>query len=94
MKGRKTGGGSRKGRPNKITSDVRAAILEAFNKVGGADYLVRLSKTNRPAFAQLVGKIVPAKIEATVNVLDRMTHDELVALEAALAVLHETSRGD
>jgi len=38
-KGKKTGGGSRKGVPNKITGDVRAMILGALDAAGGMEYL-------------------------------------------------------
>ena len=32
-------GGSRKGKPNKLTGDVKAMILEALDRAGGASYL-------------------------------------------------------
>ncbi len=38
-KGQKTGGGSRAGVPNRLTSDVKAMILGALNNVGGMAYL-------------------------------------------------------
>lgn len=38
-KGVKTGGGSRKGRPNKETKALREMILGALDKVGGEAYL-------------------------------------------------------
>lgn len=39
-KGTKTGGGSRKGVPNKVSADVKAMILSALDQAGGADYLL------------------------------------------------------
>lgn len=42
-KGSKPGerrGGRTKGTPNKLTSDVKAMILEALDKAGGVNYLV------------------------------------------------------
>ena len=35
-RGRKTGGGSRKGKPNRLTTTVKGAIEYAANEVGGA----------------------------------------------------------
>jgi hypothetical protein len=37
--GRRSGAGRKKGSPNKLTADVKAAITEAFEEVGGTDYL-------------------------------------------------------
>ena len=65
-------GGSRKGKPNKLTTDVRAAIQEAFNRVGGADYLVRQADENPAGFCKLIGMTLPkeVKLDATVNLID------------------------
>ena len=40
--GKKTGGGSRKGVPNKATADIKAMINNALTLAGGEDYLLRL----------------------------------------------------
>jgi hypothetical protein len=40
-KGTRPPGGSRKGIPNRITTDVRAMILAALDRVGGQEYLVQ-----------------------------------------------------
>ena len=37
-------GGRKKGTPNRATHDMKAAILEAFERAGGADYLTMLAK--------------------------------------------------
>jgi hypothetical protein len=60
--GRKTGGGSRKGRPNKIAADIKAAILAAFDKAGGADYLYQQSQQNPVAFMGLLAKVLPLQV--------------------------------
>lgn len=52
-------GGSRKGIPNKINADIKAMILEALGKAGGADYLLAQSESNPTAFLTLVGKVLP-----------------------------------
>lgn len=61
-KGAKTGGGSRKGRPNKVTADVKAMILEALDGVGGVKYLQRQANESPAAFLTLVGKVLPLTV--------------------------------
>jgi hypothetical protein len=61
------------GRPlgvkNKLTN-LRDAVLEAFDKVGGAEYLVRLAEgtqSDRAAFTSLVAKVLPTQINQNVE---------------------------
>lgn len=54
--------GRPKGLPNKITSDVKAMILEALNNKGGAAYLERQADENPVAFMSLVGKVLPMQV--------------------------------
>lgn len=58
-------GGSRKGKPNKVTGELKAMILEALDEAGGVDYLV--GKANDPrtasAFLSLIGKVLPMTIQ-------------------------------
>lgn len=61
------GRGRPKGSANKITKDIREAISQAFDKAGGVDYLVGLSKTNPQAFTALLGKIVPSELKADIS---------------------------
>ena len=42
--GKRSGAGRKKGAANKITTDVKQAILKAFDEVGGAAWLVALAK--------------------------------------------------
>ncbi len=57
-----TNRGSRKGIPNKITADVKAMILEALGKAGGAEYLLQQAQTNPNAFLSLVGRVLPLTV--------------------------------
>jgi hypothetical protein len=66
-KGSKTGGGSRKGVPNKLTADVKEMILGALDAAGGLDYLTRQAKKNPTAFLSLLGRVLPRQIEANVQ---------------------------
>lgn len=67
-KGVKTGGGSRKGRPNKFTGDVRAMILQALDELGGKDYLIKQARgKNAQAFLGLVGRTLPKDVKVDVG---------------------------
>ena len=61
-KGTQPPGGSRKGVPNKITSDVRDMIRDALDRAGGSDYLLAQSEANPKAFLSLVGRLVPQQV--------------------------------
>ena len=52
-------GGSRKGRPNKVTKALKEMIHDALTEVGGSDYLVRQAEENPTAFLTLVGRTLP-----------------------------------
>ena len=51
--------GRPKGRPNRITQDLREVIQQAFHKAGGRDYLVKVAHKRPDVFLALVGKIIP-----------------------------------
>lgn len=67
-------GGSRKGRPNKVTRELRDMILGALDAAGGEAYLVERATDARTAsaFVALLGKCLPkdVKLEATVTLTD------------------------
>ena len=60
--GKRPGSGRKKGGTNKITSDVKQAILEAFNALGGVEYLCAVAREDPKAFCALLGKLIPAKV--------------------------------
>jgi hypothetical protein len=60
-KGIKTGG-RQKGTPNKITRDIREAVLQSFEIVGGAQYLAEQARLNPTAYLSLVGKVLPLQV--------------------------------
>jgi hypothetical protein len=56
-----------------LTPEIKDGILEAFDQVGGVDYLVELAKVDPPTFCRLLGAIIPSEIKASVtttNTLD------------------------
>ncbi|MEK9723539.1 MAG: hypothetical protein VW405_08645 [Rhodospirillaceae bacterium] len=57
------GKGRAKGVPNKVTGEVRAMLLEALDRAGGADYLLQQAQANPSSFMALVGKCLPTKLE-------------------------------
>lgn len=54
--------GRPKGVPNKTTLEIKTAIIEAFEKAGGVDYLVTLAKEDPRTFCALVGKVIPLQV--------------------------------
>lgn len=56
------GRGRPKGAKNKIGADVKAMILEALDKAGGASYLLTQAQSNPNAFLALVGKVLPMTV--------------------------------
>ena len=58
-------GGRKKGTPNKTTTALREAILQAADEAhpeGKVGYLKHLALTNSSAFATLLGKVLPTTI--------------------------------
>lgn len=61
------GKGRPKGVPNKLSASIKSAIEAAFDKAGGADYLVRMAKEQPQAFMTLLGKVLPTQVDANVT---------------------------
>lgn len=61
------GKGRTKGVPNKITVELKAALLEALDRVGGVSYFESLAKNEPAIFCQLVGKLIPSEIKAEIE---------------------------
>ena len=79
VKGKGCGGkrkrsGRPKGTPNKLTTEVRTAILAAFDRVGGVDYLEKVAREDSRAFCSLFGKLVPTQLNGTLDVT--LTHEQ------------------
>ena len=58
-------GGSRRGKPNKITLELKDMILGALDKAGGITYLTTCAKDPKTAsaFLTLVGKTLPLTVK-------------------------------
>ena len=69
--GARAGAGRPKGVPNKTTTDMKLAILEAFERAGGADYLTRLAADEPRTFVTLLAKVLPNEnINANIDLSD------------------------
>lgn len=58
-------GGSRLGKPNKVTAELKDMILQALSNAGGVDYLTERASDPRTAsaFLTLVGKTLPMTVK-------------------------------
>ena len=59
---RKGGPGRPRGSVNKVPAQLKDMILQALDKAGGVDYLVRQSEKTPQAFIGLVGKVLPLQV--------------------------------
>lgn len=85
--GRKTGGGSRKGRPNKATRQLREMILAALDQAGGVDYLADQARAEPVAFLSLLARILPTQISGPDGAPIETRDTSLDRLESRLARL-------
>ncbi len=54
-----TGAGRKRGSQNKLTRDIKEAIEQSFEALGGQFWLENLARRNPSAYAQLIGKLLP-----------------------------------
>ena len=83
-------GGRAKGTPNHMTADIKAAIENAFTKLGGEDYLVAVARKNPAIFCQLLGRVLPKQLEHS---MPEVADKPVSALEAARRVAYLLSLG-
>jgi hypothetical protein len=76
--GKREGAGRPKGTPNKVTQDMRELVRQSLDAVGGIEWLQKLASEEPRAYAQLVAKIIPAEVKATIDASPEM----LASLEA------------
>ena len=79
--GAQEGGGRPKGSKNKATKSLREAISRAFNRLGGVDYLVKVGEEDPKTFCALLSKVIPAEVNANINVTYQNTTDEDLRLK-------------
>ena len=72
-RGSKTPGSGRKpGSPQKLvpgpkSPELREMVLRALDAAGGEEYLIGIARTDSRSFLALIGRLIPAKLEAEVS---------------------------
>ncbi len=67
-KGERTeGSGRQTGSRNKVTLQIKEALLQSFKNVGGIKYLERLAREEPRAYASLLARIIPAELHAEIS---------------------------
>lgn len=59
-KGIKTGG-RKAGTPNKFSGNVKDAIWETFNRLGGVEDMLRWAGENRTEFYKIMARLIPVE---------------------------------
>jgi hypothetical protein len=67
--------GSRKGKPNKLTSSVKTALETAFEELGGVESLVNWGRKNRGDFYHLWVKMLPKDVSMKIDLDDALGKD-------------------
>ncbi len=60
-------GGRKKGSPNKVTRELREAVLNTFEMVGGEEYLANVARNDPRTFCALLGRVLPTQVQAQVS---------------------------
>ena len=64
-------GGRKKGTPNIApgakSPELREMVLRALDAAGGEEYLIGIARTDSRSFLALIGRLIPAKLEAEVS---------------------------
>jgi len=87
--GNKTGGGNRAGVPNKVTAELKDMIRGALDDAGGRAYLAQQAQENSTAFMNLIGKIIPKDVNATISGGITHKHEAIVSIEELKEMLKE-----
>ncbi|MEA5114982.1 MAG: hypothetical protein VB050_13240 [Geobacteraceae bacterium] len=74
---RKKSGGRQAGTPNKTTANIKAVLEEAFERLGGVDFLHTWASENPGEFLKIWSKLIPR--DTVVEATHHMTLEELVA---------------
>jgi hypothetical protein len=74
--GNRASPGRPRGSPNRSTTELKSAILQALDQAGGIEYLTRLANTDAKTFATLLLRLLPAApADASGNEVLLIDHD-------------------
>lgn len=65
--GRKKTGGRKPGVPNRMSLTVKQSVLDAFEELGGVQYLLQVAKDDPKTFCAMLAKIIPSDINADIK---------------------------
>lgn len=85
MATRQKTGGRQKGTPNKMTKNVKEALAQAFDEIGGVPSLVMWGRENPEEFYKLWVKLLPTEVKAELTGQDGgaiITRVERVVIDA------------
>lgn len=61
--GKRAGSGRKAGVPNKLTADLKSAILGALEAKGGQKYLETVATEDPRTFCALLGRVLPMTVQ-------------------------------
>jgi len=61
--------GRKLGSKNKTKLQFQKAMISAFHRAGGDEYLYKLSKTDKPLFCMLLAKVIPSELKVSGTLL-------------------------
>ena len=83
---------SRKGIPNKVTVEAKAALELAFHGAGGVDALTTWAKANPDGFYPVWSKLLPKNMDITSGGKPLTADERTQRLDAILSVLEARAR--
>lgn len=63
---RPPGSGRAKGTPNKQTKAMREMFIEAFDRLGGVDFLVKAAQDDPATFIRGLHRMIPSEVKAEI----------------------------
>lgn len=68
--GKREGAGRKKGSQNRITSVIKEAVLDTFEKLGGVEHMTKWAEKNPTDFYRIAAKLIPQHLTADVTHFD------------------------
>lgn len=101
--GKRPGAGRKLGVPNRLTTEVKEVLENAFANIGGEKAFAKWAADNRTEFYKLWGKMLPSKLDANVGLNGNLEIENITAeerkrraekeAEELLAAVHKRIKG-